>query len=162
MRMTTPSYTINLNTDSATKSLEELPLPLLSWFKENKLELNFDKSHLNASGIENAKIKHDEFNITNSKKEKLLGIIFDNRLGFQFHIENLRQKESLKLSALLLVAPVVGLSQKKILFNTLFQSQFSYCPLVWLCHSKILNNKINRLHKRCLRLMYDDKHSIFH
>ena len=29
-------YTINQNTDSVTKSLEELSIPLLSWFKENK------------------------------------------------------------------------------------------------------------------------------
>ena len=36
-------YTINQNTDSVTKSLEEPSIPLLSWFKENKLNLNLDK-----------------------------------------------------------------------------------------------------------------------
>ena len=29
-------------------------------------------------------------------------------------------------------------------------------------HSTTLNNKINRLHERCLRLAYNDKHSTFH
>ena len=33
-------YTINQNTDSVTKSLEELSIPLLSWFKENKIKYN--------------------------------------------------------------------------------------------------------------------------
>ena len=28
-------------------------------------------------------------------------------------------------------------------------------------HSRSLNNKINRLHDRCLRIIYDDKHSNF-
>ena len=41
--------------------------------------------------------------------------------------------------------------------NTFFTLQFSYCPLVWMCHSRALNNKINRLHERCLRLTYNDK-----
>ena len=41
--------------------------------------------------------------------------------------------------------------------NTFFNLQFSYCLLVWMCHSRALNNKINRLHERCLRLTYNDK-----
>ena len=40
-------------------------------------------------------------------------------------------------------------------------SQFSYCPLVWMCHSRTLNNKINKLHERALRLVYDDRLSTF-
>ena len=35
-------YTINHNTDFVTKSLEELSIPLLSWFQENNLKLNLD------------------------------------------------------------------------------------------------------------------------
>ena len=37
------------------------------------------------------------------------------------------------------------------------ESQFSYCPLTWLCHSKGLNNKINRIHERALRITFNDK-----
>ena len=33
-------------------------------------------------------------------------------------------------------------------------SQVSYCPLIWMFHSRNLNNKINRIHKRALRLVY--------
>ena len=40
-------------------------------------------------------------------------------------------------------------------------SQFSYCPSVWMPHSRTLNNKINKLHERALRLVYDDRHSTF-
>ena len=40
-------------------------------------------------------------------------------------------------------------------------SQFNYCQLVWMCHSRTKNNKINRLHDRCLRLIYNDKKSSF-
>ena len=36
-------------------------------------------------------------------------------------------------------------------------SQFSYCPLVWMCHSRTLNNKINKLRERALWLVYGDR-----
>ena len=78
------------------KSLEELYIQILSWFKENKLNLNLDKCHLIDSGTENAKIKLDDFTITNSKKEKLLEIIFGDKLKFQYHVKDLRKKTSLK------------------------------------------------------------------
>ena len=42
-----------------------------------------------------------------------------------------------------------------------FDSQFNYCPLIWMFHSRNLNNKINRLHQRCLRVVYNDKTSSF-
>ena len=45
--------------------------------------------------------------------------------------------------------------------NSFFMSQFSYCPLVWMCHSRTINNKINHLHERCLRVIYNDKISSF-
>lgn len=36
------------------------------------------------------------------------------------------------------------------------KTQFSYCPLVWILHSRTLNNKINRLHERPLKTGYFD------
>ena len=36
----------------------------------------------------------------------------------------------------------------------------NYCPVIWMFHSRSLNIKINRLHKRCLCITYNDKRSI--
>ena len=55
----------------------------------------------------------------------------------------------------------MNIAKKSILMNTFFKSQFSYCPLVWMCHSRANNSKINRLHERCLRIIYSDKQSSF-
>ena len=41
--------------------------------------------------------------------------------------------------------------------NAFFNSQFNCCPLIWMCHSRENNNKINRLYERCLRIIYNDK-----
>ena len=40
-------------------------------------------------------------------------------------------------------------------------SQFSYFPLTCMFHSRKLNNKINRLHERCIRVVYNDRLSTF-
>ena len=45
--------------------------------------------------------------------------------------------------------------------NAFFTSQFSYCPLTWMFHSRKQNNKIYRLHERCLRVLYNDRLSTF-
>ena len=48
-----------------------------------------------------------------------------------------------------------------IIINAFIQSQFSYCPLVWMFCSRTMNNKINRIHERALRLVYLDYTSSF-
>ena len=45
--------------------------------------------------------------------------------------------------------------------SSLFTSLFNYCPLVWMFHSRTMNNKINNLHERCLHIVYSDKSSSF-
>ena len=37
-----------------------------------------------------------------------------------------------------------------------FSSQFSYCPLIWMFHSKKMEHRINSIHKRALKLVYQD------
>ena len=45
--------------------------------------------------------------------------------------------------------------------KTFITSQFNYCPLVWMCHNRTMNNKINKLHERALRIVYGDKKLTF-
>ena len=97
----------------------------------------------------------------NTKMEKLLGIQFDNKLSFDYHLAEICKKASRILYTLSKVTPYTSLSKRKILINVFFSPQFSYCPLIWMCHSRIINKKINRLHERCLRIIYFDKRSSF-
>ena len=49
----------------------------------------------------------------------------------------------------------------RILVKAFFESQFSYSPLVWMFHSRTLNNRINKLHESALRLVYKEPHLTF-
>ena len=55
----------------------------------------------------------------------------------------------------------MSLTKKRTLMNAFFNSQFNYCSLTWMCHSHENNDKINRLHERCLRIISNDKRSSF-
>ena len=37
----------------------------------------------------------------------------------------------------------ISLKKKRSLLNAFFVSQFSHCPLVWMCHSRTLNNRMD-------------------
>ena len=41
--------------------------------------------------------------------------------------------------------------------KTFIQSQFNYCPLVWMFHNRTLINKINKLHERPPRIVYKNE-----
>ena len=40
-------------------------------------------------------------------------------------------------------------------------SQFNYRPLIWMFHNRALNNRINKIHERTLRLVYQNKNLSF-
>ena len=50
-----------------------------------------------------------------------------------------------------------GRKKRRILMNAFIISQFSYSPLVWMFHSRTLNNRINKTHEKALRIVYKDQ-----
>ena len=45
--------------------------------------------------------------------------------------------------------------------KSFIESQFGYCPLIWMFHGRGVNNKINHLHERSLRIVYKNNNSSF-
>ena len=54
------------------------------------------------------------------------------------------------------------MNTKKCLIRNAFSSlKFNYCPLTWIFHNRFLNHKINRLHERFRRIIYNVSHSSY-
>ena len=104
---------------------------------------------------------YDNIETKNSKEEKILAVIIDNKLRFKSHVKNLCKKASQKIWALSLLINYLNDSKKKIIFNALIKSQFSHCPLVWMFCSRQTNNMINKIHERALRIVLNDHISDF-
>ena len=150
----------NNNKEEVIKALENTSVEMLSWFA-NGIKANPGKCHLLLSTEENCHAVIGNHNIENSKQQKLLGILLDNKLNFEKHISNLCTKASQKLSALCRVSYFMSTKQKRIIMKAFINSQFGYCPLVCMNHSRKLNNRINRSHERALRVVYNDEISTF-
>ena len=96
-----------------------------------------------------------------TKTVELLGITIDNKLNFNEHITNLYKKANQKLHALARISKYLAKDKLRIIMNTFVKSQYNYFPLIWMFHSRILNNKINKLHERALRLVYKEENLTF-
>ena len=55
----------------------------------------------------------------------------------------------------------MSLEKRRIVMKTFVESQFNYCPLICMFHSRTMNNKINRPHERTLRIVHSDCKSSF-
>ena len=55
----------------------------------------------------------------------------------------------------------MDLAKRKSLMKAFITSQFNYCPLNWMFYSKQLNNQINKIQERALRLVYKDNKLTF-
>ena len=130
---TTP-YVVANNTAEVIENLTIITQKLLTWSANNQMNVNHDKCHLLLSTQEEANIQIDNTTIKCSKSKNLLGIVLDNKLKFDKHVENICQIASKKLNALARVTNYMELPKRRILINAFFKAQFSYC----------------RLHERCL------------
>ena len=67
------------------------------------------------------------------------------------------KKANQKVHVLARITPYMNILKRKLLMNSFFISQFNYCPLVRMCPSRLMNNKINRLHEKFLNIVYSEK-----
>jgi hypothetical protein len=161
---TTP-YACDMDLSNLIRNLEEDTASAILWFDANHMMLNEEKCHFLISSIktsvEHLYIKVGDQIIWESPKEKLLGLDIDKQLKFNNHLLEICKKTSCKVTALNRLAKIVPLQKKRTIMNAFIESQFSHCPLLWMYCSREVNNRINRVHKRALRLVYLDYTSSF-
>ena len=107
------------------------------------MKSNSDKSHLLLSYNEPSKLVIDGSSIETNTKEVLLGITIDKDLKFDDHVNSLCKKACQKLNALARLAPYMNVKKRRIILKSFIESQSGCCPLVWMFHSRGINNKIN-------------------
>ena len=103
----------------------------------------------------------DRRQTTSSFAETILGITIDSELNFENRRSALCNKVSRKMNALGRIINYMPLEKRSIVMKTFIESQFNYCQLIWMLHSRTINNKINHLHQRALRIVCSDFKSSF-
>ena len=54
----------------------------------------------------------------------------------------------------------ISIHKWRMTMKAFIASKFGYCPLVWMFHRKKLNSRVNKLHERALRIVYEDYASL--
>jgi hypothetical protein len=160
-------YCVENDIMTLLKSLESDTGTVLNWFRFNEMKPNQGKCHLMIADIthkyyegksfiflENAFLESEEI-------VRLVGVHIEKNLKFEEHIKIILKEAYNKFYALMRISKYLTSEKLKILVTAYIESQFNYCPLVWMFHSREANNKINRLHERALRLLYKDKSLTF-
>ena len=93
--------------------------------------------------------------IEGSSKEKFIGVTADSSFTFEKHINKLCEKGNQKL------AKYMSTDKRRTLFKAFVVSQFNYCSLVWMFHTKKLNNRISSAHEKALKLTYQNRNLSF-
>ena len=77
----------------------------------------------------------------------------DRNLSFSEHVVYLCATASRKLHALSRVSRYISLKKRRIIMKLFINSQFSCYSLIWMTYSRGLNNKINHIYERALRIV---------
>ena len=155
----TTLYVSDTDTINILNKLESSIPAVAGWFQDNYMRLNREKCHFMVFGDKSndLTIQIETTQIAESKEQKLLGITLDKKLTFKTHIESLCQKANQKLHALSRISCYFSTGQLSLTMKTFILSQFNYCPLVWMFCDRALDNKINRLHEKALRIASRNK-----
>ena len=156
-------YACDMDLGNLMRRLEHDSLIVIEWFECNYMKLKRGKCHLLVAGNkhEHLWVNVAESLISESKQEKILGVTIDHNLKFGEHVKNIIALASRKLTALARMSHVLNFSKLRLLIKSFVESQFAYCPLVWMFCIRTMNNKINKLQERALQILYKDDVSSF-
>ena len=162
---------LHLIQSSLSHDLEKLS----KWLVSNRLTLNATKTEfMLISSRQRLTTLSDtlELSIDNVLSEqvpsvKSLGIYIDDNLTWHSHIDKLCKKIASAIGVIKRVKPFVPQSTLLNIYNSLVQSNFDYCSLIWGTCGKTLSNKLQKLQNRAARVItspnFDvDVDSLFH
>ena len=86
----------------------------------------------------------------------LLGILINSSLKFDDYVKVICKKTSQKLTAISRMSNFMSQEKRQSSIRTSFESQFDYCPLMWVFCGRTLNHRIYKVHERAFRIADSD------
>ena len=152
--------------DAYTKANHVLKSVYL-YMKANELHINMSKCCYmyfknskrvkNQESDENFILQINDVPLKHVQSTRFLGIIIDDKLSWQHHIDYLVNKLNCQAGILNKIKNYIPKTHHKEIYYTLFESHLSYCISVW---GGVGKNKLNPLfviQKKCIRILFGDK-----
>ena len=137
---------------------------LSEWFKANKLSLNVSKTNYitmqNTNEISiNHTLKIGDETIKQVNTAKFLGIIIDDKLSWNAHIDYCKNKLSSGLYAINSAKHILSPKHLKSLYYTLIHPHLTYGLLLWGSTYKTLLKKLQTLQNKSVRSITKSKYN---
>ena len=148
------------NLRSLRCKLERSTSVALRWFEMNHMQANPDK--FQAMIFQHDPDKHDikldisGVQIPIRRCVKLLGVHIDYQLKFDTHISSLCARTGKQIGAVSRISKYLSKECLINIYHAYILSNFSYCNIVWHFCSKENCMKMERVHKRALRVILND------
>lgn len=155
----TTLFTSSSDVESALYLLQQDADRLAKWFVTNKLSLNLSKTNFmlfttNVSvRSRTLQLKISGSTIKRVQMCKFLGVLFDERLSWSYHVDHVCQKLRKSIGILKKASAVLDQSTMLTLYYTMIYPHLTYCHLVWGVVSMIHIMRITRLQKRVVRII---------
>lgn len=143
-----------------------------NYMSSNKLHINMGKccymhfnSHktttMDTDTLTTPTLKLNNIAIKHVTETKFLGVIIDDKLSWQPHINSLSKKLACSAGILSRIKDSVPSHLHKSLYHTLFESYLSYGITVWggVSYNKLL--PLFRMQKKCCRILFGDREAYF-
>ena len=140
------------NGETLLETLKNESELVVNCFRNNNMIVNPDKFQFillqeSVKQVIQKKLQIDSNEVKCDNLVMLLGITIYNRLSLDDHISKLDNKASMQLNSIF--RQEIHLSKR---IGSFIYSNFNYCPLVWHFNINKSIEKMENMHKRCLRL----------
>ena len=151
------------SSDAATisSSLQHSLEDVSQWCRENHMVLNPSKTKCMVITTRQKHQLHppplilslNSECIKQVKEHKLLGIIIDDQLSWNAHVDHLCKVVSKNLFLLSKIVDFIDVPTRKMFYNAHIQSHIDYSSTVWDGCSEACFRRLNSLHRRAVRLI---------
>ena len=148
-------YCADNSANFVVSNLGQSPAILFEWLSNNYINVNtgINRLLLSSNYRAVATIYNDHIKLEEDQSV-LLGITIDSSVIFDKHISSIFEKASQKLNTRARIAAHMSIQKRRTIMKSFLTSQFGHCLLTWMFHNKHLDNKINSIHERALRITY--------
>ena len=130
---------------------------LYEWFVYSSMKAAPDKFQFiipENTGLHTLKIS--DITIKSASFVTLLGITIDSKLNFKEYINNIVKNAYYTLYALRRLRKFLTLEKAKVLACSMIESQFAYCPLIWMFCSKTDMQRVEKVQYKSLQVVYNN------
>ena len=127
-----------------------------NWCRMNKQKLNTEKSKLLLFLRKDLRIDDCYLQITRVKSLKVLGVVLNEKLKWEDHINATVKKLSQRLHILRVLKPYISVEELHQVYLAMSRSLADYCSPVFVKLPQNLIDKLQRAERRAHRIIYGD------